>query len=444
MLGPMDLFDSLGPTVRASLAHRRATVTRHYVLAADAAQQMAAHLADAVKGRRVVALADVRTARAAAEPCLAALRARGFDVQLRVLPDRDGHGPVCDDVTAEGLRAGIRERADLILGIGSGVLSDLAKWVAFELDVPSAVYATAASMNGYSAANVAPAIRGVKSLVSARSHWVVAADPAVLAAAPLNLTTAGLGDVVAKWVSTADWRMNQVLFAEPYDEAIAGIIDHVEEAYLANPAAIAARDPNAIGALFTALVFSGCAMTLQGSSMPASGGEHLISHALDMRAMAENESHDLHGRQVGVGTIVAAGLYRHVLAQPQPAFQALTLPLDRQGWGTVAGAVAEHHGQQTARMAQAVEQLRAGDTWQRLREILAPMIPEPGHIKRVLAQAGAAHRIDQLGIDRARFCWAVLNGAQMRERFTSLDLAWVAGSLPGALSEIVDGYVVHD
>jgi glycerol-1-phosphate dehydrogenase [NAD(P)+] len=86
------------------------------------------------------------------------------------------------------------------VGVGSGVISDLAKWLALASDTPAAIFATAASMNGYAAANIAPAVGGVKTLVHGRAHRIVAADPSVLAAAPRELTSAGLGDVFAKTV----------------------------------------------------------------------------------------------------------------------------------------------------------------------------------------------------------------------------------------------------
>lgn len=446
----MDLFSALGPAIGATMSHRRESVTRHYFLSPDAAQELSAALANSPElsaGGHVVALADVRTMAVAGEPCLSALRARGFTVTVRVLPDTSDEGPVCDDLTRERLledMAGLRP--DLLMGIGSGVISDLSKWVAFDLGLRSAVYATAASMNGYTAANVAPAIAGVKSLISARSHLVVAADPQVLADAPLTLTCAGLGDVIAKWVSTADWRMNEVLFGEAFAAPIAGIIDHVEEAYLSHPEGIRHRDPEAIGALFSALVFSGCAMTLQGSSMPASGGEHLISHALDMRAMAEGGLHDLHGRQVGVGTIVAAALYREIFAQERPPqLRVPEMTLDTAAWGPIAPAVSGHFARKCARLEDAVGRLRVSGTWDTLREVLSPLLPDPDRIARVLAAAGAAHRVDQLrSVDRERFRWAVLNGSHMRERFTSLDLAWVTGVLPQQLDPLLSRYGVTE
>ena len=98
-MGIMDLFDALGPAVAGVLAHRRESVTRHFVLAVDAAEQMAAALASDVAGRRAALVADTRTAAVGVEACVAALRARGFQTALHILPDAEGHEPVCDDKT---------------------------------------------------------------------------------------------------------------------------------------------------------------------------------------------------------------------------------------------------------------------------------------------------------------------------------------------------------
>lgn len=436
----MDLFEALRPNVQSEFAGRRGDVTRHLFVSRAAAMDLAKALAAEVTGRRVVLLADARTAGIGLGPCRDALVQEGFTVMEAVLPDMQGQSPSCDDVTKDMLQAGL-PAADAIVGIGSGVVSDLVKWLAFERSIPAAIYATAASMNGYTAANVAPAIAGVKSLVAARSHRIVAADPQILAAAPRELTAAGLGDVIAKWVSTVDWRMNHRLFDEPFSEAVAGIIDDVEQTYLGRPAAIAEGCQEAVSGLFSALIFSGCAMTLQGSSMPASGGEHLISHALDMKAMAQGTTHDLHGRQVGLGTVVAAALLGRSLSQEAPAFSSVDLPLDRSGWGALADSVAPHHRQKLARHQQAVSRLREPGVWKALREELSGTFPTPQKVKEVLRAAGAAHRISDLKLRRAQFEWAVLNGAQMRGRFTSLDLAWVTGVLPRALPAIIDGYL---
>jgi glycerol-1-phosphate dehydrogenase [NAD(P)+] len=437
----MDLFEALGPRVRSELSGKRGTLPRKLLLADDAAAQVARELAHEVRGRTAVFLFDLRTRAVAGEACLRAVRDAGFAVQELLVPDENGHEPACDDATKTRLLAQLPE-ASVLVGVGSGVISDLAKWIAFERSMPAVIFGTAASMNGYAAANVAPSVAGVKTLFHARAHRLVAADPRVLAAAPRALTSAGLGDVIAKTVSTADWKMNELLFGEPFSEAIASIIDHVQERFLDDPRKLASGDEAAVSGLFEALVYSGCAMTLQGSSLPASGGEHLISHTLDMRAQAEGSRHDLHGRQVGLGTIFAAALFERALALEAPRFTAGPLPLDRAGWGSVADAVAEQHAKQSARMLAACERLQHGDAWQRLRSTLAPMLPGPAWVKRVLEQAGAAHRIADIGIDRERFLWAVYNSAQIRERFTSIDLGWATGVLPDAAEAIVDQYLM--
>jgi hypothetical protein len=144
---------------------------------------------------------------------------------------------------------------------------------------------------------------------------------------------------------------------------------------------------------------------------------------------------------VGLGTIFAAALYERALALETPRFNPRPLPLDRAGWGKIAGAVAEQHEKQSARLAAACQRLQRGDTWAQLRARLQPMLPGAAWVKGVLEQAGAAHRVEDLGIDRERFLWAVLNSAQIRERFTSIDLGWATGILPDAAAEIVDEYL---
>lgn len=432
------LFDRLGPKVARDHGDRRELVTAELFLGVDAAGKLAAALRQDAGGTALV-LFDSRTRDVAGPAVLEALAGSGFAVREAVVPDAPG-SPVCDDRTLDMLQTNYAV-PDVCVGVGAGVISDLSKWLAFGAGVPAAVFGTAASMNGYAAANVAPTINGVKSLVHARAHRVIGADPAILASAPGMLTSAGLGDIIAKSVSTADWRMNAILFDEAYSDAIASILDDVERRYLEVPQRLASGDPEAVTALFDALVYSGCAMTLQGSSLPASGGEHLISHALDMRADAEGSSHDLHGRQVGVATIFVAALYERMLALESPRFNGEPLDFDEDGWGRLACAVDPHFQKQTVRLAAAATELGKDGRWKSLRETLSSIVPSPDWVKTVLSRAGAAHRIVDLGIDRERFLWAVFNGAQMRERFTSLDLAWVMGVLPEAAEEIVEEWL---
>jgi glycerol-1-phosphate dehydrogenase [NAD(P)+] len=312
----------------------------------------------------------------------------------------------------------------------------------------------------------------------------MAARPRVIAAAPYEMTSAGLGDVIAKPVSTADWRINHRLFGESYSAAIAGIIDAVEPRYLAQPEALnpsanylrgsagaspsqsrdhvgqswegeapaeppgldpvqgkAAERAKAIEALFEALVFSGCAMTLQGSSLPASGGEHLIGHTLDMLAGVDGIAHDLHGRQVGVATLFVAALYQRAMAVERPVFVPDRVPFNRALWGGIAEAVEVEYRKKIVRTREACARLARPGCWDALRREVTPMLRQPETIKECLRKAGAAHRIADIGCSRERFLMAVMNGAGIRARFTSIDLFFALGLLPDAAEGVVEEWL---
>jgi len=388
-----------------------------------------------------VQLSDRRTHEAAGKACASALAKAGWSVtELPIADGADGSPPVCDEQTKLRLAAELPQ-ADVLVAVGSGVVNDLSKWLAAEAELPYVVFATAASMNGYTAANVAPSIDGVKSLFRARAPRLVAAQPQVLESAPFELTAAGLGDVIAKPVSTADWIVNHQLFDEPFSQPVAGIIDAVEPRYLDDPEAIGQRTPAAIAALFEALLLSGCAMTLQGSSLPASGGEHLVSHTLDMMSGLDGVPHDLHGRQVGVATILAAALYQRVLGMDRPPWRPDGAPFDAGFWGPSAAAVEREHRLKQQRMEQACELLGTAGRWEAVRRAVAPVLRPPELIKRCLRRAGAAHRIEDLGCSRERFLLAVQHAGAIRGRFTSIDLAHAAGVLPDAAEELVDTWL---
>ena len=437
----MDLFDALGDPIRRAFADRRDALPRALFYSPDAADELSRLLVREVSGRLAVLLADARTFAVAGGRCAGALRSAGFSVVEQIV--RDGPGgasPVCDDRTKDRVAAAL-PAGDVLVAVGSGVVNDLSKWIAGERGVPYAVYATAASMNGYSAANVASSVRGVKGLFRARAPLAIAADPAVIENAPFELTASGLGDAIAKPVSSADWLVNHRLLGEEFSRPVAEIIDRIEGAYLEAPERLARRDPAAIRALFEALVYSGCAMTLQGSSLPASGGEHLVSHTLDMLGDLDGKGHDLHGRQVGVATIFAAALYQRIVRLDVLELTPALAPLDRALWGKIADAVAAEHARKQASAEAVRAALAAPARWAALRAEIAPMLRSPGRIKECLSRSGAAHRIADIGCARERFLTAVRHCGAIRGRFTSIDLGWLTGVLPGAAEEIVDTWL---
>jgi glycerol-1-phosphate dehydrogenase [NAD(P)+] len=395
------------------------------------------------KGRAAV-VADVRTWAVCGERVFGDLNKVGLDAFQILVPDRDGTGPVCDEATFHWLAGQLRQgRPDVVVAVGSGVINDLCKWAAFELDVPYLAVATAASMNGYSSANVAPTVAGVKTLIEARPPVAVLAEPAVIEQAPYEMTAAGFGDTIAKFQSNADWIVNHLLLGEYYCEFCAGIAGGLEPLYLDRPEDLRDHKSGAVKGLFEALFWTGLAMTLVGTSAPASGGEHLLSHTLDMMTAVRGGTHDLHGRQVGLGALLSAELYQRVLAIDNPVLRDVPPAVDGEFW-TVPSVAEAVHGQYEAKrpaVAQLRQRLADRQTWDRLRAKLATEVRPPETIRDWLRRAGAAASIHDIGCSRERIRAAILHMHEIRKRFTIVDLAWLLGILPGAVDDLIDQWL---
>ncbi len=400
---------------------------------------------DGANPRHTAVVADVRTWEVCGRQAEEVLQKAGFDAARVLVPDRPNAGPMCDDVTVQWLVQQLRGVGpNLVVAVGSGVINDLSKWAAFQLGIPYLVVATAASMNGYSSANVAPTIGGVKMLIEARAPVAVLAEPRIIEQAPAAMIAAGFGDTIAKHQSTADWVMNRSLSGEYYCQFCAGIVTRLEPLYLDHPEDIRNSRPEAVRGLFEALFWTGMAMTLMGTSVPASGGEHLFSHTLDMIAEIRGERHDLHGRQVGLGTLLSAALYQRVLALDSPVLKPLPPAINDRLWSlpSVAAAVAGQYEAKQQRLEPIRQKIAQREVWDRLRAELAAEAMSPATIHTWLQRAGAAVSMADIGCSRARIKAAILHMHEIRKRFTIVDLAWLCGVLPEAADDLIDQWLV--
>jgi len=425
-----------GTTFDCDCQRRHSIQPGTIVYADDALEKLPEVCRAVAAGPCAAVLMDRRTRQVGGLATAASLAMSGMRARPIVVPDKDGDSPVCDEATKAALAKRIG-RSDVLVAAGGGTINDLAKWLAFEAGIPYVAVATAASMNGYTSANVAATVAGVKMLLRARPPAAVLARPTVLAEAPYELTAAGLGDVLAKSVSSADWRLNYLLFGDYHCQRSVELISDVEPLYLRDPATLARREPDALAALFDALLLTGAAMTMAETSAPASGGEHLVSHTLDMMSAAEGRPHDLHGRQVGVATVLACELYRRAMAIDSPRLSWPAPEADAAFWGPLTDAVAKQYAAKAPRIAMAGDLLPCRSSWQELRRQIIPMLRPPQQVRDCLAAAGAACSAEDIGCDRPRLAAALRHAHEARSRFTILDLAWLVGILPAAADEIV-------
>jgi len=437
----MNLEKLLDSTFNCQCGRSHKVPIRNIIYSEDAIAHLPKVLGSFVDGRRVLLVADQRTFDILGRQARDTLEEKGFSVFKIIVPDTDSGSPVCDDTTHNWLNEQFPP-ADIALAVGSGVINDLTKWSAFENDLPYTVLATAATMNGYTAANVAPTIKGVKTLIRARPPLAVFALPSVIINAPFELTAAGLGDTIAKPVSTADWLFNNIFCDESFCRYCSEMINSLEPYYFNHPEDIRTRRPAATEALLNALLYSGIAMTIIGTSAPASGGEHLLSHTLDMMSSIDGVAHDLHGRQVGLGTIFSAALYEQIFQIETPKLHSSPSDIDAAFWGDhLAENVRDQYNQKKPMLKIISEKLTDAQTWQTFVNAAREQVRSPDEIKNCLKTAGAAHTFADIKCSRERFLSAVLHMHEIRKRPTIIDLAWILGILPDSADEIIDNWL---
>ena len=142
---------------------------------------------------------------------------------------------------------------------------------------------------------------------------MIIGDIDVLKAAPIHMLKSGLGDMLAKYISIAEWRIAKEITGEYYCERVAELIRIALKRCVDNADGLLKREDEAVKAVFEGLVIGGVAMAFAGVSRPASGVEHYFSHVWDMRGLEFGSKVDLHGIQCAVATHIAAGLYEKVL-----------------------------------------------------------------------------------------------------------------------------------
>lgn len=212
-----------------------------------------------------------------------------------------------DEVAIERVRVDL-DGVDLILGIGSGVIQDLCKYVAFFAGIPYMIVATAPSMDGYASDGAAMILKGMKETVKAGLPRAIIADTDILKNAPLDMIKAGYGDIIGKYSALCDWKLSQAVNGEDFCQYIYDTTYKMIENTLNTAEGLLERREESIRALAEALMIVGIMMSFAGSSRPASGSEHHLSHFFEIVGIVNNEPYFVHGIDVAYSTVITAQL----------------------------------------------------------------------------------------------------------------------------------------
>jgi len=332
------------------------------------------------------------------------------------------------------------------LAVGAGTVNDIVKLAAEWAGRPYVSVATAPSMNGYPSPIAAVLRHGLKCTIPAAPPVAIVYDTTVVAAAPQAMIGSGYADLLAKPCSQADWIVARELAGDPFPQEPLRIIDGVVEAVVDAGPGIATADPEAVELLCLGLTLSGLSMAAAGSSQPASGSEHLISHFWDMIGHRDGWEPDLHGRQVGLGCLIVSAVFERLLrldpadlvpgAQPS---DAVSLAADMRGvYGSLADAALSEFAAKSPD-ARAIGQrlAQARSRWLRLRDELQACAVSAATMREHLLRGGAPTTLAEVGRTPDEALTALTWARAMRGRYTCLDLASEIGALDQWAEDII-------
>lgn len=399
------------------------TLLPERILGVDALASIAAVVARHLPRGKLLLVYDDTTWEAAGKQVQAQLAGDGL---LVLCPQ--GTRLRAERSTAEAI---IAQAADCsaLLAIGSGTINDLTKYAAAQVNKPYGVVATAASMNGYTAANASLLEGGHKHSFAARPPAFVLADSGVLAASPKRLTRAGLGDTLCRSTVEADMLLSHFLLETPYPREIFDRLRRHETTLLQGSMNNGDHEAATLTTLMEALLDAGDAMTEHGSSAVASQSEHMIAHTLEMKYGNELH-HVLHGELIAITSVTMSQLQqRMLLGTPQ----VKPLPCVTEQFGLLFGnqqATSLVAGYQTKLLdvdRAAHINARLAVHWPEIRTALQTIMTPSNTLERALIQSGVRTKPMQIGLAEERYRFATSYAHLTRDRFTFLDLAAMNG-----------------
>ena len=224
-----------------------------------------------------------------------------------------------------------------IIGVGGGKSVDVGKLAAFRKHLPFYSVPTSASHDGISSPFAS--LKGLDRPYSimAKPPVGILADIDVIASAPKRLLASGCGDLVSKLTAVRDWQLAHKVTGEYYGSYSASLALMSAQVVLDGSKRIGKFSRESVRDLVEALISTGVAAGIAGSSRPCSGSEHLFSHYLDVAA----PDRGLHGEKCGIGTIMMAKLHRLNWRDVRDALRNVGAPVAADEIGIDASEVTE-------------------------------------------------------------------------------------------------------
>jgi len=396
-------------------------------------------LADTVKAfgaSKAYVVCDLNTKKAAGDKVISILEQAKLDYTLFTF---NCQKPIPNEEYTGSAVLHFDKSCDIIIGVGSGVVNDISKILATVSSKPYIIVGTAPSMDGYASDSSSMERDGLKTSIPSKCADAIFGDTDILCNAPEKMLMAGLGDIIAKYTSLAEWKISNIINGEYHCETIADIIRGCLKDCTDNAEKLLKRDEQAVKAVFEALVITGMAMAYAGCSRPASGVEHYISHVWDMRGLSKGTPVDLHGIQTGIGSYITIKLFEKLKGITPDREKALEFVksfsycehsrflLDFIGDGANA-MIRQEEKEQKYNLDKHRERLgRILDNWDEIIKTVKAEIPCFDEIDALYSSIGLAKKPSDIGIDDSIVFDTFIATKNIRDKYVLSRLAWDLG-----------------
>jgi glycerol-1-phosphate dehydrogenase [NAD(P)+] len=381
----------------------------------------------------VLLVADEHTQAAAGRQVAELLRTAGRRVKL-VLLGGDPRASADEESLARVLTA-LDGKEYLLAAVGSGTITDVTRFVAYQARLPYLAVPTAASVDAYTSITASITLRQVKQSFVTKPPVGVFAHLPTLCAAPAQLTAAGYGDMLAKYTALADWQIAHLLVEDACDPAIVAQAAQVAQKCADHAAAIWQLQPDGISALMSGLLISGTCMVKTRNSRPAAGAEHSLAHFWEINHARLGLPESLHGAKTGAASLVIARLYDRLrtLSRAEAAWRLARFQLPDEGeetarveaaFGSLAGMIlagkTSFLGPLREKVAVVSERLL--ERWDEVQQFAA-QVPDSEKMAELLRAGGATDQLESIHVSPGEVAQALRCAMYVRDRLTILELS---------------------
>ena len=420
------------------------TAVEHVTIEAGAINAIPAY-AKSYGAKKAFIIGDINTYPLAGDKITAMLEAEGISCSSYIFKERRLEP---DEKAVGSLVLHYDAKSDIIIAIGSGVINDISKILAYQTNTPYVIVASAAFMDGYAAGSSSMAIDGVKVTVPAKSPDVIIGDINILNGAPIHMAKAGLGDMLAKYVSICEWRLSNLINGEYYCEEVAEFTRQSLRACVNGAKGLLDRNPESMKMLFEGLINCGKAMDYAGCSRPGGGVEHYFSHIWDMRGLDFGTPTSSHGMQVALGTLNTIKCYQELknITPDREKALAYAKNFDFADWSeqlrTFVGKGSEAMialeakekkydlGKHAARLEVILEK------WDDILRIIDEERPSVEEFEAILDSIEAPKTLEAIGLDSSTLAMTLKSTKDIRDKYVLPRLLWVIGELDAVCERV--------